>query len=117
MLIEMLTAGNRLAYEPNAIVQHSHRATIAELEHQIHSYGIGFTAMLTAITLRDPRHAIGLTAVLPAWLRSLRDPSSAKNAHRTEDYPPALARAELRGMLSGPLAYIRSRRVQRRWRP
>jgi len=116
MLVEMLTTGNRLAYEPDAIIQHSHRATLAELEQQLHGYGIGFTALLTAITLRNWWHALGLATILPAWLLSLRDPSSAKNAHRTQDYPHALARAELLGMFRGPLAYIHSRRVQRRWR-
>jgi GT2 family glycosyltransferase len=115
ILVEMLMAGNRLAYEPDAIVQHSHRATLAELERQLHGYGVGFTAMLTAIMLRNPRHALGLVATIPAWLRSLRDPSSAKNAHRTQDYPNALARAELRGMISGPFTYLRSRQSQRRW--
>ena len=116
VLLEMLTTGNRLAYEPNAIIQHSHRATLAELEQQIHGYGIGFTALLTAITLRNPWHALGLAAILPAWLLSLRNPSSAKNAHRTQDYPRTLARAELLGMLRGSFAYMRSRRAQRRWR-
>lgn len=116
MLVELLTAGHQLAYEPDAIVQHSHRATLAELERQIRGYGVGFTAMLTAVTLRHPRHVIGLAAVLPVWLRSLRDASSAKNVHRQEDYPQALARAELRGLLAGPFAYLRSRRVQRRAR-
>jgi len=116
MLVEMLTTGNRLVYEPDAIIQHSHRATLAELEQQLHGYGIGFTALLTAIALRNPWHGLGLAAILPAWLLSLRDPLSAKNAHRTRDYPRALARAELLGMFRGPFAYIHSRQVQRRWR-
>lgn len=115
MLLELLTAGNPLGYEPNAIIQHSHRATIAELEQQLHGYGIGFTALLTAITLRHPWHAIGLAKIIPSWLLSLRDPSSAKNAHRTQDYPTALARAELLGMLRGPFTYLRSRRFKKRW--
>ncbi len=115
MLVELLVAGNRLAVEPGAIIQHSHRATLAELERQLHGYGIGFTAMLTALALRNPRHVLGLASVLPAGLRSLRDPASGKNLHRTTDYPRALARAELRGMVAGPFAYLRSRRAQRRW--
>jgi len=115
MFIELLAAGHGLGYEPDAIIQHSHRATMEDLERQIHGYGIGLTAMLIAITLRDPRHALGLAAIVPTWLRSLRDPASAKQVHRPEDYPPALARAELRGMLAGPFAYLRSRRSQRRW--
>jgi GT2 family glycosyltransferase len=109
MFIELLAAGHRLAYEPAAIVQHSHRATFPELERQIYGYGLGFTAMLTALTLRHPWHVIGAASVLPAWLRSLRDPSAAKQVNRADDYPPALARAELRGMLAGPAAYLRAR--------
>jgi GT2 family glycosyltransferase len=115
MLMELLTAGHRVAYEPAAIVHHTHRRTFAELERQIKGYGIGFTAMLTAIAVRDPQHLLGLALVIPAWLRSLRDPHSAKHEHRDAGYPRTLARAELRGMLSGPFAYARSRRAQRRW--
>lgn len=113
MLINLITAGHRLAYEPSAIIQHAHRATLPELERQLYGYGIGFTAMLTALALRDPRHAIGAALMLPAWFRSLRDPSAAKQVNRADDYPPALARAELRGMLAGPAAYLRARMALR----
>jgi cellulose synthase/poly-beta-1,6-N-acetylglucosamine synthase-like glycosyltransferase len=115
ILLELLTRGHRLAYEPGAIVHHTHRATLADLERQIHGYGVGFTAMLTAIALRDPRHFAGLASVVPRWLRSLRDPASAKRASRTVDFPSDLGRTELRGMLAGPVAYLRARRMQRRW--
>ena len=115
VLVELLTSGYRLAYEPGAIVHHTHRATIADLERQIHGYGVGFTAMLTAIALRDPRHFVGLASVVPAWLRSLRDPTSPKRANRTVDFPSGLGAAELRGMLAGPVEYLRARRMQRRW--
>ena len=115
MLIELIAAGHRVAYEPSAIVHHTHRATLEDLERQIHGYGVGFTAMLTAIALRDPRHVAGLAAVLPAWARSLRNPASPKRNHRSDEYPAGLGRVELRGMLAGPLAYLRARRMQRRW--
>jgi GT2 family glycosyltransferase len=114
-MIELLMAGYRIAFEPTAILYHSNRATLAELERHLHGYGIGFTAMLVAIALRDPRHVIGLASVLPAWLRSRRDHSPARRAHREQGYPRSLARAEWRGMLAGPFAYLRSRRAQRRW--
>jgi len=117
VLVELLTAGHALGYEPNAFVHHTHRATLAGLERQIYGYGVGFTAMLTAVVLRDPRHLAGLAAVMPAWVRSLRDPTSAKRALRTDSYPSGLGRTELRGMLAGPSAYLRARRMQRRWAP
>jgi cellulose synthase/poly-beta-1,6-N-acetylglucosamine synthase-like glycosyltransferase len=115
ILLELLADGHRLGYEPSAIVHHTHRESMPDLERQIHGYGLGFTAMLTAIALRDPRHVAGLASVVPAWLRSLRDPGSAKRTNRTDQYPRQLAGAELRGMLAGPAAYLRARRMQRRW--
>jgi GT2 family glycosyltransferase len=117
MLVELLTSGFELAYEPSAIIQHSHRATFPELERQLYGYGIGFTAMLTALMLRNPWHAVGAASVVPAWLRSLRDPAAAKQVNRAEDYPPELARAEFRGMLAGPAAYLRARLALRRQPP
>jgi GT2 family glycosyltransferase len=111
LFVELLTAGHQLGYEPTAIIEHQHRTTMADLDRQMHDYGVGFTAMLTAVTLRNPSHVLGLAAVVPAWLRSLRAESSAKNVNRADDYPPALAHAELRGMTTGPLAYLRARRT------
>jgi GT2 family glycosyltransferase len=117
MLVELLMAGHQLGYEPTAIIQHQHRGTDAELARQIYGYGVGETAMLTAIALRDPRHLIGVAGIVPTWLRSLRDTSSAKRVNRDRDYPSALARAEFRGMLAGPAQYLRARWAQRQWRP
>ena len=71
--------------------------------------------MLTALVMRDPRHVAGLAAVLPEWVGSLRDPESPKRRQRREGYPSGLGVVELRGMLAGPAAYLRARRMQRRW--
>ena len=116
MFVELLMAGHQLGYEPGAIVEHQHRATMGDLDRQIYGYGLGFTAMLTAVTVRDPWHLLGLAAIVPAWLKSLRVESSAKSVNRADDYPPALARAEFRGMAAGPIAYLRARRASPTWR-
>ena len=116
MFVELLMAGHQLGYEPTAIIEHQHRATMADLDRQIYGYGLGFTAMLTAVALRDPRHVLGLAGIVPAWLRSLRAESSAKSVNRADDYPPGLARAEFRGMAAGPVAYLRARRASPPWR-
>jgi GT2 family glycosyltransferase len=112
MFVELLMAGHQLGYEPTAIIEHQHRATMAELDRQIYGYGLGFTAMLTAVALRDPRHLLGLAGIVPAWVKSLREESSAKSVNRADDYPPGLARAEIRGMSAGPLTYLRARRAR-----
>lgn len=117
ILVELLTSGHQLAYEPSAIVLHKHRRTLEALTNQIYGYGTGLTAMLTAITLRNPRHLVGLASVVPAWLRSLRDPKSAKRVNRSDDYPAGFGRLEMKGMAMGPVTYLQSRRYQRRWHP
>ncbi len=114
-LMELIAGGHPVGYEPSAIVHHTHRATITDLERQIHGYGVGFTAMLTALAVRNPGHVLGLAAVVPTWLRSLRHPASAKHGRHGQDYPSGLRRLELRGMLAGPSAYLRTRRLQSRW--
>jgi GT2 family glycosyltransferase len=117
ILLELLRAGRRIGTEPAAIVHHVHRRGLDELERQLHGYGLGLTAMLTAIIWRDPRHVVGLLSVVPAALRSMSTSSSGKRSGQAAGYPPELVRAELRGMVAGPLAYLKSRRAQRRWRP
>jgi glycosyltransferase involved in cell wall biosynthesis len=116
MFIQLLTAGHQIGYEPSAIIEHQHRATMDDLDRQIYGYGLGFTAMLTAVALRDPWHLLGLAAIVPAWLKSLRAESSAKSVNRADDYPSDVSRAEFRGMAAGPIAYLRTRLGSPPWR-
>jgi hypothetical protein len=117
-LVELLFAGGTLAYEPSAIISHTHRRTYEELRDQVHGYGLGFTAALTALAVRDPRHLVGyLRVALPGLRAVLGFGSSTKNAGRPLDYPVELSRLELRGMLAGPFAYLRSRRRYRSFMP
>jgi GT2 family glycosyltransferase len=109
LLLELIARGYDVAYEPTAMVFHNHRASFDELERQIYGYGVGFSAMLTAITLRNPWHLIGFAASAPAWVRSLHDATSPKYGSRTADYPRSLIRARRRGTLLGPIAYLYSR--------
>jgi hypothetical protein len=117
VFVELLASGSELAYEPSALVFHTHRRTVEELRRQMNGYGTGFTAMLTAITLRDRRHLLGLAAVVPAWVRSLLRSKSTQPVNHSAGCPEDLHALELKGMLLGPLKYAVARRAQRRWRP
>jgi Glycosyl transferase family 2 len=112
-IMMLLWQGGTVAYEPAAFVQHLHRRTYEQLSTQVYGYGIGFTAMLTAMIRRDPLHLVSLALDAPRGLRALVSPTSDKNAFRQADYPKELSRLELKGMLYGPLAYLRARRAQR----
>jgi glycosyltransferase involved in cell wall biosynthesis len=108
--LRILRAGYSLSYQPDAIVRHFHHREADRLLGQISGYGVGLGAYLAAAVADDP-------AVLPDMLRRvwpaarhLLAGSSAKNRLKSATFPTALTAAERRGLLTGPLAYARSRR-------
>jgi hypothetical protein len=97
-------------------VFHSHRADDEGLRQQIHDYGLGSTALLTALVWHDPRHLLGMAAQLPRYFRARRAGAGTPAATSVPDplVPGDLARSERRGRLAGPPAYLRSRMGARR---
>lgn len=112
-LLRVLLRGWTVVREPGAIVHHAHQRDYLQLERRIYGYGLGLTAVLTKALIQHPRLLPGLARRLPRGLAFALSPSSTKNGARHADFPPALGRLELRGMLRGPLAYRRGRREAR----
>jgi GT2 family glycosyltransferase len=110
----LLMAGHRIVYQPSALVRHSNRATLRELKKQLYEYGLGLTAYFTAILFRDPRLVREVVRLLAPGIRDLAQKDSMSRAEMT-DFPASLRWVQRRGMLAGPIAYLRSRRRQRRW--
>jgi O-antigen biosynthesis protein len=119
LLVAVLLSGNKLVYEPAALIFHEHPATHTGLRRRAFSYGVGLTAMLAKHLWVGPR--LRLLATIPAGIGYVFDPASRKNVARGPDYPPALAVLELLGMVIGPLAYLasaaRSLSHVANWRP
>jgi len=113
MVVRMLISGRSLGYEPAAVTSHVHRRTDAELAAQMAGYGTGFTALLTALIVRDRRHVVGLAHASLAVLRSRLGPKGPGVTTLLEGLPPELVRLRVRGMLGGPGAYLRARRTSR----
>jgi GT2 family glycosyltransferase len=109
LFLRVLLSGHTLVYEPAAMVWHRHRASLPELRHQLFQYGRGLAAVITKQLVAGTRRG-DLLRRIPAGLRYLLSPSSGKNVHRQRDYPRTLALLELLGMVTGPLAYLMSRR-------
>jgi GT2 family glycosyltransferase len=110
---DVLAAGHRLVYEPAAIVRHRHRPDYDSLRRQAYGYGVGLTAYLARTVADDPRRLLGLVARVPRGLAHVLGPDSPKGAGRTAGFPRELTLRERRGMASGPLHYMRSRREAR----
>lgn len=109
----VLLAGYRIAYEPAAFLRHDHYADLDGLERQLSGYGTGLTAYYAALLRHRPSVVLGLLKLLPTaagYLRGEKTPGGAA----PPDLAPRLSRWQRRGMLAGPVAYLRSVRKQAR---
>lgn len=111
MFVRLVTAGSTLSYEPSALVWHEHRIDDESLRRQMYAYGLGLTAYITKYLLgRRSRGALLRRA--PAGVRHAlallrRSRAAADDSSLGET---GMTGIELRGMLAGPLAYLRARR-------
>jgi hypothetical protein len=106
---DVITTGQRLVYEPSAIVVHRHYREYAGLRRQTYGYGAGLGAYLTRCVLRDPRAALTLLRHAPATTRRGRRILTPPAVAGLPPYPRDLTLQQWRGLMSGPWRYLRSR--------
>jgi GT2 family glycosyltransferase len=106
-LTQVLLAGYRIAYEPAALVRHEHHADIARLGRQVRGYAVGTGAYYAALLRHQPGVLPALLRQLPAAVRYLRGGNGT-----ARDLPAGVRRWHRLGMLTGPVAYLRSARRQ-----
>jgi glycosyltransferase involved in cell wall biosynthesis len=111
-ICDLMLSGATFVYWPGAIMWHSHRRTMPELERQLFGYGAGLTAFYLRTLLRNPRLVFALARLAPHAVRDLLGRNSVRTATMGAGYPASLRRATRRGMLAGPWRYLRSRRIQ-----
>ncbi|MFE0476470.1 glycosyltransferase [Streptomyces sp. NPDC058947] len=110
----VLTAGQALAYQPDALVWHRHRRTHDALRAQAFGYGAGLGAYLTGALVNEPRMIPALLRRLPRGIRYALVQARRKAEAETDTARSRrLALLELRGLLYGPVGYLRSRRRNR----
>ncbi|MGW0789096.1 glycosyltransferase family 2 protein [Streptomyces sp. NPDC002911] len=120
--VRLLAEGYPLHYTPDAIVWHHHRERWDDLCAQAYGYGAGLTACLAALLVRRPALLPPLLARLPRGLAhalSMTAPRATDAAGSTgvpgthgaytHPWPGHLSRLERRGLLYGPLGYVRAR--------
>lgn len=109
LFVDVLDEGYQIAYEPGALIYHTHHRDYASLKRQIYGYAVGLTAYLVRSVLVKPRRAFDILKKVPPGVHYALSATSPKNEKRQANYPGELKWAEIRGMLYGPLAYARSR--------
>lgn len=114
MVYEVLRQGFRVVYEPRAVAFHHHRDDPVELTRVLRGYGTGLYAFFTHGIARHGDLDLLLAATRWTATRLVRE-TARSLLHRPGAAPAALALAELRGSLAGPLAYRRAtRRIEDR---
>jgi glycosyltransferase involved in cell wall biosynthesis len=112
--IEILVRGGTIAFEPAALVRHSHRRTESDFMDQVFGYGTGLTAMYTALIVRNPKHLREIIKRIPAGVRLLARPRAGRSLGQAPSYPRRTLLYQVFGLAYGPFAYARSV-AQARW--
>ena len=109
MFFQVMTRGYKLVYAPTSLLYHLHRRDYLDLRKQIYNCGVGLTAYLTKILLDNPRLLFDFVTKVPYGLFFALSVRSPKNSKKSTSYPRELTTLEFKGMLHGPLIYLRSR--------
>ena len=108
--VSLLKRGERLLYEPAALVHHTHRDSYGELRWQVFTYGAGMAAALVHWAVSERAVAVELShrviASLPLIVRGGNRDGSLPSA--SASCPPVLRTLERLGYVYGPVAYARA---------
>ncbi len=113
---QILLRGGRIAYRPSALTRHFHRPDYPSLARQMRGYGVGLTAYYVALLRSNWRLILPLLRLVPSALKDTFGRTGAGLAGVPDSFPRELLRVKTRGMLAGPLAYYRARRLARAMR-
>lgn len=108
VFVRVLDRGSVIAYRPDALVWHHHRATERDVTRQFFGYGVAVGALLTKSALLRPAHR--LTAAR-FFLDRIRVGARLARASRSGAHllPVRLLLVDLLGQLAGPLLYLSTR--------
>lgn len=108
IFVRALLADKAIAYEPLALVRHTHRTDVSELEQQMFAYGLGLGAYLTKHLL-DRDSTVDMLVRIPIAVRHMRGVLNRPQRETVSDGMKHLRRAEIRGLACGPWAYVKAR--------
>jgi glycosyltransferase involved in cell wall biosynthesis len=108
---QVLVGGGTIVYQPTAVTHHYHRRDFEGLRKQMVGYGAGLTAAYTSLLLHRPGLLWRLVKLAPGALRDLTSSDSLRVSTLRDDFPTELLKANRRGMVAGPRAYLKGRRA------
>lgn len=107
----ILAAGKKIVYEPNAWVWHEHRDSMPALRKQLYNYSKGHMAyhLLVSWKHRDLRSIKRIALTLPLWrLRQILRHMKRRLRGGEPEFPLSLVLVEIAGHFVGPFSLFRS---------
>jgi glycosyltransferase involved in cell wall biosynthesis len=111
IFLRVVLDGGVVAFEPAALVYHTHRTSVRAFHRQVFGYGVGLMAAYTSLVVREPERALAMARLLPEGVAHLFRPRANRSQSARPSYPPSTTVLQLLGMAVGPIAYVRSRLV------
>lgn len=108
-LTDILLAGGRVRYQPTAVTHHYHRRDYEGFRRQFYGYGAGLSAFYTSLLWDRPLLLLPLLRLMPRALKQFRDPNGLRLGGIAEHFPDTILREHRRGLVRGPLEYVRCR--------
>jgi glycosyltransferase involved in cell wall biosynthesis len=110
---DVISKGYSLVFQPAALVRHFHYREYEGLNRQLYGYGVGLTAFYSRCLICNPLNIVDLVRIIPKALDYFLNPHSSRH-ERMSSFPKDLTKSQFRGMIYGPVAYLRSRLQARR---
>jgi GT2 family glycosyltransferase len=109
-VVQLMRAGGTIVYAPDAVAWHEHRADWSDLRRQLRGYGCGLSAMIVLRLVRHPSELLLAARAMPGRLALL----ARRGRGNGGAVPWSLRAEEIRGIIGGPLALLRSARLSAR---
>ncbi|MGC1306853.1 MAG: glycosyltransferase [Phormidesmis sp.] len=96
----VIRAGYPLVYEPTYLIYHQHRQTMAQLQHQYWTWGLGFMAFVVKSFHHDPAYRRQIFELIAWWFRYQAQELLQSFSHQSA-LSPRMALSELWGGIVG----------------
>ncbi len=113
VFFQVIAQGYKLVYQPSSLIYHQHRRDYLGLCKQTYNHSVGYTAYLTRSLLENPHLILDFVKKIPyalfCTLRSRTKTEATPLPRYVQVIYKELLTLRRKGLLYGPLAYLRSR--------
>jgi glycosyltransferase involved in cell wall biosynthesis len=112
IFVRLIRRGYAISYEPEALVWHEHRVDAESLRKQMYGYGLGLGAYATKYLISPESRADVARRLTAGVFYTGKLALRSRRASDSSEVGDGLLACELRGLVAGPIAYLRARAAE-----